>query len=271
MYDFLVSAQELNQCLSSPDLVLVDVRYNLFDPLLGFNEYCQQHIPGAVYADLDEDLAGVIEDRNGRHPLPSMEKFVAFVRRAGIRENSQVVAYDDIFGGNACRLWWMLQEVGHRKTAVLDGGLTAWFRSGFPFEEGEIKREPSTYQPRAEFRNWVELTPQNYAGFEIVDARSPERHAGKTEPIDPVAGRIPGSKNIFWKDNLNGDGEFLPRATLREMYSRFENPVFYCGSGVSACHDLFCYRYAGLEGERLFPGSWSKWCNNYIDIVERDG
>jgi thiosulfate/3-mercaptopyruvate sulfurtransferase len=271
MHQFLISAPELNKILGDPNLLLVDVRHDLYDPMWGRHIYLRQRIPGAVFLHMDEDLAGPITDTAGRHPLPDAAKFTAVLRRAGLEPSRQVVIYDDIFGGMAVRLWWMLHAVGHTAAAVLDGGYTAWFQQGFATEEGEpAPPAPSDYPAVQGFRGWVEITPENVRDHLLVDSRAPERYAGLQEPLDPVAGHIPGAVNRFWKENLDKDGLFLPADQLREQMQHLRQPVFYCGSGVTSCHNVLAWRYAGLEGERLFPGSWSKWCNNYPDHIETE-
>jgi len=271
MFDFLISPQELQTLLGEPSLVVVDVRHDLFDPDLGHEIYLMHHVPGAVFLHMDHDLAGDIQLKNGRHPLPSLEKFRAVLRRIGLGADSQVVIYDDMDGGMACRLWWMLQEIGHEATAILNGGFTMWHSGDFPCEEGEnLPEHESDYEPKGDFVNCIELTPENYTQHQLVDSRSPERYAGLEEPLDPVAGRIPGALHRFWKDNLDAKGFFLPTESIYERCRHLRRPVFYCGSGVTSCHNIFCYRYAGLKDELLYVGSWSKWCNNYFDLVERD-
>jgi len=268
MHEYLISVNALQEMLGDPRLMVVDVRHDLYDPEWGRHIYRRQRIPGAVFLHMDEDLAGPITETAGRHPLPDPAKFTAVLRRIGLRPAQQVVIYDDIFGGMAVRLWWMLQSIGHRAAAVLDGGYTAWFQAGYPTEEGEPRPpEPSQYPAVTPFGGWVEITPENVRDHLLVDSRAPERYAGLQEPLDPVAGHIPGAVNRFWKENLDQNGLFLPADQLHEQLAEYRQPVFYCGSGVTSCHNILAWRYAGLTGERLYPGSWSKWCTNYPDHI----
>lgn len=268
-FNRLISCKEVHQLLDHPDLLILDVRHDLAEPDKGRWLHQECRIPGSLYLHLDEDLSGEIRPGNGRHPLPSLEKFNDVLRKIGLEPHHQVVIYDDMSGGISCRLWWMLQETGHRRTAVLDGGFDAWVRAGLPMESGSVSPvTPSDMILPGDFSHWIELTPNLLPQLTVVDARAPERHAGQIEPLDPIPGRIPGALNRFWKNNLTSEGFFRSPEELRHQYAGLTNPIFYCGSGVSACHDVFCFRLAGYSGERLYPGSWSKWLHRHPQHIE---
>lgn len=270
MYRTLVDVATLAAHLDDPEWAVFDCRFDLEDKARGEADYLQAHIPGAVYVHLERDLSAPVTGRNGRHPLPSLEAMEALFSRLGVHEGLQVVAYDDAGGPYAARLWWMLRYLGHEAVAVLDGGWPAWREAGLPARSGRESRAPAAFRarPRPNLRCEAEeiLANLNSPSLILVDARAPERYRGETEPYDPVAGRIPGARNRFWKDNLDPEGRFLPREALRAAFAAVlgEVPpaqaVVYCGSGVTACHNLLAMAHAGLEGARLYPGSWSEWC-----------
>lgn len=270
VHELAVSVDELRNFGMGPGLIVADSRFDLIDPDAGLRRYREGHIPGARYVDLNRDLAGPVTADSGRHPLPDPADFERMLQRLGVGPDSQVVVYDDVGGSFACRFWWMLQAAGHRAAAVLDGGWGAWVRSGNPCRTGE--EEPATasdYRLKHDFRGWIQLEPEGLGRRSLIDARAPGRFAGLEEPIDPVAGHIPGAVNIFWQENLDENGHFLPPETLREMYRDFTEPVFYCGSGVTSCHDIFSFRRAGFSGERLYVGSWSQWSRRFPDQLEK--
>jgi thiosulfate/3-mercaptopyruvate sulfurtransferase len=260
----LVSTQEL---AAHPQWRVFDCRHDLARPDLGEQQYREAHIPGALFAHLERDLSGPKTGRNGRHPLPDPETFVKWVERAGVRPQDQVVCYDAANGSMAARLWWMLRWIGHEAVAVLDGGLAKWLAGKRPVTT-EIQRfTPSTYpgKPRAGSAVDIRDVEKNLQQLFLLDARAPARYRGEQEPIDPVAGHIPGALNRFNGNNVNPDGTFKDAALLRkEFLATLENRpssgvVHYCGSGVSACHNLLAMEIAGLPGGKLFPGSWSEW------------
>jgi thiosulfate/3-mercaptopyruvate sulfurtransferase len=249
--------------------VIVDCRYDLTDESWGEKQYHAAHIPGALYASLGRDLAGPSDGRNGRHPLPGHEAMAATFGRFGVRQGVQVVAYDQDSGMYASRLWWMLRYMGHDPVAVLDGGFAKWTREGRPTRSGVETRDPVVFtgKPRAAMRLsanqvWAKLGDPSMT---LVDARSPVRYEGKEEPLDRVAGHIPGARNHFFQWNLAPEGTFLPPDALREKFTALlgatppEHVALYCGSGVTACHNMLAMERAGLTGMKLFPGSWSEW------------
>jgi len=267
----LITIEGLHRHLADPTLVVFDCRYVLGQPGGGAEAYALGHIPGARFADTDRDLAGTPNGRNGRHPLPEPAAFGAWLGRNGVDATKQVVAYDYAEGFAAARLWWMLRHwLGHERAAVLDGGWEGWVAAG-----GAVTTElpliaPTRFRARTNSEATVDtMYVQSHLhkpGMALVDARAGERFRGEVEPIDPVAGHIPGAKNRPFKDNLEASGRFKPQATLRAEFeallgeTRPEQVVHQCGSGVSAAHNLLAMEVAGLDGSRLYPGSWSEWC-----------
>lgn len=258
----LVSAEWLAAYLG--DVVVADVRWYL-DGRSGREAYTKGHIPGAVFVDVDRDLADPPEPRRGRHPLPEPEEFARTMGALGIGDADHVIAYDDSGGSSAARLWWMLDATGHR-AAVLDGGLQAWVG---PLESGETRQRPATFTPRpwpaelvAEMED-IDRLRQDPKSL-VVDARPPERYSGAFEPIDPRAGHIPGAWNAPWADNLDPhNGRFRDPEALRDRFAALGagqpgEVAVYCGSGVTACHDVLALRLAGIRA-KLYPGSWSQW------------
>jgi thiosulfate/3-mercaptopyruvate sulfurtransferase len=273
MYTTIIDVTTLHENLSNPDWVVVDCRFRLDNKSNGRERYLESHVPGAVYAHLDEDLAGVPTQDTGRHPLPDLETFRATLGTWGISNDSQVVVYDDIGGSFAARLWWMLRYLGHSAVAVLDGGWRAWVDAGYPRTSGAENRQgaiftgepnPTMVATMAEVENLV----VEGNGGKLIDSRDPKRYRGEHEPIDSQAGHIPGAKNRFLGDNLDSHQQFLPADTLRTAFEDVlgeQSPhetVVYCGSGVTACHNLLAMSIAGLEGARLFIPSWSGWSSN---------
>lgn len=266
MIDTLISPSTLLSNYQQPDWVIVDCRYDLKAPYAGRQKYETAHIPGAVYAHLDEDLSGPIQPgQTGRHPLPSVVQAAITFAQLGIDQNTQVVAYDDKSGAIAARLWWMLRWLGHDAVAVLDGGWSAWVAAGHPVRKGAEHGSPRAFVPRPQNQKIISANGllQLPPGQILVDSRTPERYLGQQEPIDPVAGHIPGAVNYPHPENVGADGKWLSASTIRKkMLSKLgahESATFYCGSGVTACRNILAYRYAGLGDARLYPGSWSEW------------
>lgn len=267
----LISAADLAQQYTQADWVVLDCRHDLVNPQAGRQAYDAGHIPGAQFASLDHDLAdharGPGGAFRGRHPLPYPDAFVETLRRWGINEDSQVVAYDAQGGMFAARLWWMLRWVGHEAVAVLDGGLPAWTAQGMPLSTEPATPSRGNLQRRAPLVRSVGADDiLNQQGLTVLDARAPDRFRGENETLDPVGGHIPGAKNRFFKDNLQADGRFKPAAQLRqELDALVASPasaVMQCGSGVTACHNLLALEVAGMPGAALYPGSWSEWCSD---------
>ncbi|UXY14421.1 sulfurtransferase [Chitiniphilus purpureus] len=264
----LIDAQSLERRLA--DLVIVDCRHDLAQPQAGLDAYRAGHIPGAVFAHLDQTLSGACNGANGRHPLPEPEALAAWLGTNGIGNDTDVVAYDASGGVFAARLWWLLRWLGHRRVQVLDGGLAAWQGCGFPLSTAVVHKPALRFVPQSQPQLRVNvadvLANLTEPRFVLIDARSPERFAGLGETLDPVAGHIPGALNAFYQNNLAADGRFKTPAALREQWQALlqgqgaDAAVHQCGSGVTACHNLLALEAAGLSGGRLYPGSWSEWC-----------
>ena len=243
-----------------------DCRHDLAKPQLGAQLYREGHIPGALFADLEHDLSGPKNGTNGRHPLPDPGAFIAWVGQQGLKPSDQAVCYDEGGGTMAARLWWMLRWIGHDAVAVLDGGLAKWRKEGRPISAALPRFAHSAYPVRMRPASAVDVdyVEQNIADIVLLDARAPARFRGEHEPIDPVAGHIPGAKNRFCTENLE-NGVFKSSDLLKKEFSALlggRNPadvVNYCGSGVAACHNLLAMEIAGLKSARLYAGSWSEW------------
>lgn len=275
----LLSAAELLPHFEQSDWLVVDCRFDLARPAAGEDAYKLGHIPGAVYAHLDRDLSSAITPTSGRHPLPSPERFAATLSRWGVTSETQVVVYDADTGAYAARLWWMLRWVGHSKVAVLDGGFKAWQAAGLPVTPDVPTRAPSSFFAHPNRDAWLDATQvaervrQN--DWRLLDARAPERFAGEVEPIDAVAGHVPGARNHPFVTSLGPDGRFLPAAQLRERFANSQadvadgNTIAMCGSGVTACHLLLALEIAGKPGAKLYAGSWSEWIRDAARGVAR--
>jgi thiosulfate/3-mercaptopyruvate sulfurtransferase len=277
----LVTTQELSHHLGDPGWIVFDVRHDLADLEKGRRAYAAGHIPGACFLHLDEDLSGAKDGTNGRHPLPAAQDLARRMGERGVTPETQVVAYDDVGGSFAVRLWWMLRWLGHERVAVLDGGFPLWMKEGRPIEQEAPVPRAGRFTPHANAEasidvRFIERT-RGDASVKLVDARAPDRYAGRVEPIDPVGGHVPGAINRFWQKNLQADGRFKPAHELRDEFRQLlgdTNPsqvVHMCGSGVTACHNLFAMTLAGLPGARLYPGSWSEWCADRARPVAREG
>lgn len=269
--DTIISPAELALHLDDPDWVIVDSRFKLADPNKGRADYETAHIPGAVYAHLDTDLSGpIVKGVTGRHPLPSVEKATDVFSQLGIGAGIQVVAYDDMAGSLAAgRVWWLLRWLGHEMVAILDGGWQAWVRSGYPVRSGNETRSGCgfTPQPRNDLivsADEVDAMRQDPT-YRVLDARSADRYRGENEVIDPIPGHIPGAISAPYADNLKPDGTFQEKDDLEARYTRLlgevpaKRVVCYCGSGVTATHDILAMIMAGLGEARLYAGSYSEW------------
>jgi thiosulfate/3-mercaptopyruvate sulfurtransferase len=268
-YATLASVTDVAAHLDDAGWVICDCRHDLTGVEAGRRAYGESHLPGARFVHLDEDLSAPKTGRNGRHPLPEPEVFARRVGELGIGDHTQVVAYDASGGCYAARLWWMLRWVGHDAAAVLDGGWQAWVKAGNPV----TARLPLIKATRFTLRRRSDLTRDARSilaslgkpGPLLLDARSPDRFRGENETLDPVAGHIPGAINRFFRSNLDADGRFKPATILRQEFGELlgnrapGQAAHYCGSGVTACHNLLAMEIAGLSGSRLFPGSWSEW------------
>jgi len=275
----LVSTDELAAHLHDPTWALVDCRFDLDDVKAGERAYREAHVPGAIYVHLDRHLSGPRTGVNGRHPLPLPEQMSATFGELGLEGGLQIAVYDQGAGMYAARLWWMLRYLGHDAVAVVDGGFAKWVAEGRPVRAGWVVRTPCRFDgdPRlgmlvlaGELERRLADSPSR-----LIDARSPERYRGEVEPLDPVAGHIPGAVNHHYQQNLGQDGTFLPAAELKRRLAPLlggepaSHAVCYCGSGVTACHTLLAMAHAGLGLGRLYAGSWSEWCADPARPVAR--
>ena len=277
----LIDTTRLNAQLAHPNLCIIDCRFALDDPQYGKRSYEQAHIPGAVYLDLEADLSGpVIPGQTGRHPLPQPEQLVQRLRAAGVSNDSEVVLYDDGPGAFAARAWWLLAWLGKRSGVyLLDGGLKAWCAAGGPMSSEPAVVAPGNFEGTPDNSLLIDarqlLADLQQPGLTLLDARALPRFLGEQEPIDPVAGHIPGAHCVPFSGNLGEDGRFLSPQGLEERFrplvatASAERLVAYCGSGVTACHNLFALCLAGHPLAKLYAGSWSEWITDPQRPVER--
>ncbi|AOV17974.1 hypothetical protein BJI67_13710 [Acidihalobacter aeolianus] len=280
MSDCLIDARSLAERLRGEEPpVLVDCRFDLAHPEAGREAYMRGHLPTACYAHLDADLSGPASPASGRHPLPDHEDFAARCRAWGIGPGRLVVAYDDAGGAYAARLWWLLHWLGHAEAVVLDGGIQAWMAEGYALEQDEATPRVGEFTgyPRAERVLDAETLQSllHARRCRLIDVRTEARFKGHVEPIDPVAGHVPGAVNHPYNRLLSEDGRFLPPEALRAQIEAVlagvspDEAVAMCGSGVTACHLLLAMAHAGLPGARLYAGSWSEWIRNPERPVSR--
>lgn len=275
----LISVAELAALMrgDTPPLLL-DCTFELGNPGKGQEDYLSGHLPGARYAHLDHDLAGPATGTNGRHPLPDPAVFEAWLRAQGLEAGQQVVAYDASGGAFAARAWWLLRWLGHAAVAVLDGGKQAWSALGHACEGGEpaaamagsFTAGPALVATPVDARAVLENIASRRA--QVLDARDPSRFRGDPNPLDPVAGHIPGARNRFFRDNLDDAGYWRPAEDLRARFEALLDgapAILQCGSGVTACHNALAMEIAGISGARLYPGSWSEWIADPARPVER--
>ncbi|MBN8431398.1 sulfurtransferase [Microbulbifer salipaludis] len=275
-YQGVIEVTELAELVDQRDrnagqLVILDCRYNLADKQAGEQAYLSEHIPGAHYASLHQDLSGACERYGGRHPLPSAHPFSEFARSVGVSEETQVVVYDDQRFAFAARAWWLFRHFGHAQVAVLNGGLQAWKKAGLPTTADRTSAPAAgsftASANAAELVHYDDLYPHlQTPPWQLVDAREPKRFLGNEEPIDPVAGHIPGAVNKPWQDITDDQGMIKPIATLREHWQTIpadDDIVCYCGSGVTACVNLLSLHLIGRKAQ-LYPGSWSDWCAHIL-------
>ncbi len=271
-HTILVSTDELANHLDDENWLVFDCRFDLANPDWGFADYQASHIPGAVYVHLNEDLSGPITPVTGRHPLPDARVFAAKRAKWGIAPGKQVVVYDRTGGSFAGRMWWMLKATGHDEVALLDGGFTKWeaekklVAAGIDFPRNPV---PPVFTGPFDSRMWVSAQEvdrvRENPNFRLIDARAAERYNAEIEPIDPIAGHIPGAVNRFNGLNLNPDNTFKSPDVLQREFEQLmgpvkpENVIVYCGSGVTSIHHLIAMQVAGMKGARLYPGSWSEW------------
>jgi thiosulfate/3-mercaptopyruvate sulfurtransferase len=270
VFETIVSVDELIRHLNDPGWVIIDCRHLLQDFGAGRRLYDAAHIPGAFFAEVEKDLSGPKTGKNGRHPLPDPEKFAAFLRELGVNNDTQIAAYDagaDMF---AARFWFLAHYIGHDAVAVLDGGFNAWAGTGKPVTTEEPKRPGNgTIAARTRHERAVDvdavMKSLETGEFKLIDARGPDRFAGQNETIDPIGGHIPGALNRPFRANFTGPlGTLKSPEQLRQEFEAIgvppERVVHQCGSGVSAAVNYLAMQHAGLQGQRLYPGSWSEWC-----------
>jgi len=282
--DTIVSCAELATRLDDPDWRIFDCRFDLAAPARGELAHAETHLPDAFYAHLDRDLSDPITPQSGRHPLPDPDRLCDWLGGHGVSRDTQVVVYDDTGGTMAVRLWWLLRWLGHDRVAILDGGWQAWLQAGLPLQTsppGAV--EAATFEGSPDRQQVVTTETLNRQlqeggdALQLMDARTAERFRGEAEPIDPVAGHIPGAMNLPLQDNLNQDGCFKSKEALRALYTRAlagrhpDSVVAMCGSGVTACHNLLAMELAGLHGGRLYAGSWSEWIRDPLRPVATGG
>jgi thiosulfate/3-mercaptopyruvate sulfurtransferase len=265
----LIDAATLTQQLRREDLVIFDCRFDLANVHWGEAQFAEAHLPGAQYLHLDRDLSSPITPASGRHPLPDPEILARRLGALGVDADCQLVAYDGGNGVYASRLWWLARWIGLARVAVLDGGIAAWRAAGLPLESAVRTRAPRTLVAQVVRDAWLTTEEvdraRTRAGNLLVDARGADRFAGRNETLDPVAGHVPGARNLPFPGNLGNDGRFLPADELRRRWTTLLGAlppaavVAMCGSGVTACHNLLALEHAGLRGARLYPGSWSEW------------
>lgn len=267
MENYLVRPEGLAACLNNPRIAIADCRFSLSDPSLGEQQYQRGHIPGAYYLNLDRDLSSPPTHSSGRHPLPDIEQLVEKLMAMGIGDESLVAIYDDSNGAFAARLWWLLRYLGHDRVALLDGGWSAWVAGGYPTTQQVPP--PKSVEFKTNVRtDWVVeretvKARKDLPGVVLVDSRDRDRYRGEREPIDPVAGHIPGAVNFPWRDICDENDRFRSPAEQKRRWAKL-NPtdeiIVYCGSGVTACANLWSLAVAGIEGAKLYPGGWSEWC-----------
>ena len=284
-YNTLINVSELEALLSVSaehnNVVVIDCRFSLMEPGLGQKQYFESHIPNAAYAHLDHDLAGPITAVSGRHPLPEVNDFAAKLKAWGVHNNSQVVVYDHGPGAIAARLWWMLRWIGHKNGALLNGGFNAWCEAGLALSSEPFK--PSAHDDvlsvSADQNMWLSTkdVQRDMSDIVLIDARSEDRFNGLVEPIDFVAGHVPGANNMPLEENLDPNGCFLDSGQLNQRFQSiaigcgedgdYHRVVHMCGSGVTACHNLLAMEMAGMHGSRLYVGSWSEWIRDPNRLV----
>lgn len=276
MHKQLISAKELQSLVSEGHIVVLDARYSLTDPNAGYQQYKNGHIPGSLFLFQGSDLCSTPTGSNGRHPLPNPQELKQRLLNAGITPNSHIVVYDADTSTFSVRAWWVLKWLGFSNVSVLDGGMQSWLNINGNLSKGEgktlgqlVSSNKNKFTPQMPTVNASQVL--NSIGtnrFKLIDARNTERYAGQTEPLDPVAGHIPGALNRPISANLNSNGTFKSAQQLKNEFNQLlsnipaNQVVHYCGSGITACHNLFAMELAGLNGSFLYPGSWSEWCSD---------
>jgi thiosulfate/3-mercaptopyruvate sulfurtransferase len=266
MYQTIINTIELNNLLKQENIVVIDCRFSLGDKNGGQKAYLESHIPNAFYAHLDNDLSGeIIKGKTGRHPFPSVEKITKFCSSWGIDDTKQVVVYDNSHGGLAARLWFMLRWLGHENVAVLNGGWKAWMNGNFSTTNNIPESQNADFHanPKSDLLRSANDIQANIEKpkFTLIDARAAARYRGEIEPIDPIAGHIPTALSFPFLDNLDENHLFINTEKIKKRFESVINKelVIYCGSGVTACHNILALTHIGKENVKLYPGSWSEW------------
>ena len=263
----IVAVEWLREHIEDENVRIIDCRFDLANPNWGREKYEEEHIPRALYFDLNLDLSSPVKEHGGRHPLPNIEDFADKLSQAGIDEHTTVIAYDSQAGANASRLWWLLNYVGHEKVYILDGGFPAWKENGLPVtkEIPVVKRKAFKENVQDHMLITMETVKENiHAGADVtlIDSREPKRYAGVEELVDPKAGHIPTAVNYFWKDGILQSGQFKNEAQQQERFQNLakdKETIVYCGSGVTACPNILALKLAGFQNVKLYAGSWSDW------------
>lgn len=262
----LVSLEEVHKQLGFNDAIIVDCRFVLGQPEAGKEAYLAGHIPGAVYMDLEKDLSGPHQDHGGRHPLPDLGRLTLKLGEAGIDNQASVYVYDDQGGAMASRLWWLLRFLGHPQVFLMEEGFARWKERGYPVSQEQPEPAARTFVPKVQSHLLVSMQEvKDKLGRPdvlLIDSREKPRYLGETEPIDPIAGHIPGAKNYFWKDSLDGQNRWKSGDELKERFGLLaenKETIVYCGSGVTACPNVLALTEAGFSNVKLYAGSWSDW------------
>jgi thiosulfate/3-mercaptopyruvate sulfurtransferase len=268
-YSTIISEQQLNTIINNDNVRVFDCRFSLKDPQGGLKCYQSGHLPMAQFADMDTQLSSAMTETSGRHPLPDVDEFLAQLKAWGINKDTQVIAYDDISGAFASRLWWMMRWLGHEDVAVLNGGIQQWTKQGFALSQDEVEFAAGNFSGCANM-DWLVDIEQVRADLDankitLIDARAADRFTGKDKSIDPVPGHIPGASNLPFGGNLTNEGVFESADMINQRFAKIiqdqplTNVVNMCGSGVTACHNLLAQAVAGMPPTKIYIGSWSQW------------
>ncbi|MBE9222310.1 sulfurtransferase [Cyanobacterium stanieri LEGE 03274] len=268
----IVSAEWLNDNLNNPDIKIIDCRFRLRDARWGYQQYNHSHIKNAYYLDLNDHLSQVVNAHGGRHPLPDNQLLTTKLETIGITKNqTTVVVYDDSRFAFCARLWWLLRYLGHHQVFILDGGWQNWQRHNFPTDDVIPRNHQGSFIAEPNFDSVIDIEGVRQAqlspNIAIIDARSGDRHLGKTEPIDPIAGSIPHSHNVFWQENTTPEGFLKSPSQLKSIwqpYLKYPEIIAYCGSGVTACVNIFALQTIGYDNCKLYVGGWSDWCSYLV-------
>lgn len=273
----VVSPEWLLNHLDDPNVAIADCRFSLADPDQGRQQYADGHIPGAVYFDLNQDLSSPVQHHGGRHPLPHVDALAAKLSQAGISADSHVIVYDDACFAFAARLWWLLRYLGHDRASVLAGGFSGWAEAGLPVTTTVPQPSPAKFVPGVRSHLCVDIdhvkARKDFPNVALVDSREGDRYRGEREPIDPIAGHIPGAINYFWKEIVDDTGTVLTADAHKSRWQAIAHAdeiMVYCGSGVTACVNLLSLELAGIKTGTLYAGSWSDWCSYSLPIDSED-